>query len=351
MHHASKRHRLAFLAPVALGAGVLAMSGAALVHFVTATDIAGFGKALGRNCAGVFAIFSRGLEPPHLLATLLISAAGTAFLVSLWRQVKATRRYLRTLHAADEAETSLALEQILERLGLTRDRVRVIAAEAPMCFSAGFIRPSIYVSTGTLNLLNRQELTAVMAHERYHLAKKDPARSAILRALSRSLFFLPIMKSLEARHAIAKEVAADAEALRHAGGKLALAGALYKLSATHSTGMAGLAFFAERSHLAVRISAIEGKRLRLAPFTVSRIASTFLVFAALFAILVPRANAESPPQDCQRAREEAARPAVTDAFTDRPVLEYAPSPATTDRSPTKPLNHERANMTATYARP
>lgn len=346
---AATRHWFAFLIPVTLGVGVFALSGVAFLHFFTSSDVRALEQMVGQKCAGLTAYFLNGLSSPHILAAALTFAVIVAFAVSLARQARATRRYTRSLRPATETGAAPNLELALTRLGLTRDCVRIVENDAALCFNAGFIRPKIYLSTGTLNLLNQRELMAVMAHESYHLHKRDPARQAVLRALRQSLFFLPIMKSLEARHSVAKEVAADAEALHHAGGRLALAGALYKLTAPRAASPAGLAFFAEHGLLEIRISIIEGKRARLTPFAASRLASTFVVLAALFAVLVPRAHAESPPPGCEKTDPEQIQSAAGGVLRYGPALEYAVPPPPARSGPAQLSNIDHEDITHIYA--
>jgi Zn-dependent protease with chaperone function len=89
----------------------------------------------------------------------------------------------------------------------------VIEAATPMAFCAGWLRPRIFVSRGAVERLSAAELEAVLAHERQHRARRDPLRLAIGRVLGDALFFLPVLRPLQARHGDEAELRADAAAV------------------------------------------------------------------------------------------------------------------------------------------
>ena len=109
--------------------------------------------------------------------------------------------------------------------------VLVVAADAPMAFCAGWLRPRVYVSTAVLARLSPGELGAVLAHEHHHGALRDPLRLAIGRVLCTALFFLPVLRPLQARESEAAELRADAAAV-DAVAAAPLASALLMLGAT-----------------------------------------------------------------------------------------------------------------------
>ncbi len=111
-------------------------------------------------------------------------------------------------------------------------RFQLIDDALPLAFCAGFLRPRIYVSCGTIEQLNSAELHAVLAHENHHCRRRDPLRILIGRALAAALFFVPILRSSSERFAALGELAADEAAVERAGSRRALASALIKFSDT-----------------------------------------------------------------------------------------------------------------------
>ena len=103
----------------------------------------------------------------------------------------------------------------------------VIEDERPRAFCAGLLRPRVYVSTGTVALLDESALAAVLLHERQHARRRDPLRLACGRVLARALFYVPGLGELNRRlHALA-ELSADEHAISGApGNRAALARAM-----------------------------------------------------------------------------------------------------------------------------
>jgi Zn-dependent protease with chaperone function len=107
-------------------------------------------------------------------------------------------------------------------------RLRFIPIASPALFCAGIRRTEVVVSRGALDLLDAEELAAALAHERAHLASRDPALSWALMAVRALLFFNPVV------HVVARTITRDAErradaALGGARERVVLASALVKL--------------------------------------------------------------------------------------------------------------------------
>lgn len=171
------------------------------------------------------------LDPPALLvlalATLGLVGLGVG-LICLVRQVRAERWLLRSLVLVPGAPHGRA--------------VRVVAADAPLAFCAGMLRPVVYVSTGMVALLGEEELAAVLAHEHEHRRARDPLRLAAVRACGRALFFLPVVGRLGAAYASVAELGADEAAVAACRGQQRpLASALMTLTADADPSVLGVA--------------------------------------------------------------------------------------------------------------
>ena len=210
-----------------LGAGVTGLG------FLAAAQNVRFGvasvDALIAACQGlalpevtVTSIVALGLGS-GALAVLLLAARSAV------RQVRASRRVVAGLQVIGPAAA-----------GYTRTFVFV--DEAPHAFCAGFLRPRIFVSTGTLATLEAGELAAVVAHEQHHARSRDPLRLLLARTASDALFFLPGMPKLADRYAALAELAADAAAVRAGGGdRRSLASALLAFDSSASPAVVGIA--------------------------------------------------------------------------------------------------------------
>ena len=148
------------------------------------------------------------------------------------------------------------LARIGARLDL-RDRLTYIEDPWTMAFCYGFRRPHIVVTAGLLALLDDTELLAVLAHEREHLTRRDPARYLILDTLAAAVWMLPIAGAVRDRIAARIELAADQAALAVAPRQALASALLAVLSSPAATpnvpGMAALSATEARiAHLAGR---------------------------------------------------------------------------------------------------
>jgi hypothetical protein len=117
----------------------------------------------------------------------------------------------------------------------------IIDDPLPRAFCAGLLRPRIHVSRGALDLLDDDELSAVVAHEAHHARRRDPLRIFIARALADALFFLPVLRRLAERYSALAELAADEAAVRRSGTRKPLAAALLAFDKSPHAAIVGVA--------------------------------------------------------------------------------------------------------------
>lgn len=121
-------------------------------------------------------------------------------------------------------------------------------------FTAGWLRPRIYVARELVEVVTPDELGAVLAHEYAHVMRRDPARLTILRFVGCALFWLPALRRLAADVADDAEIAADDAAVR--GQPLVLASAILSLAGWRVPG----------GTTAAALAAISGRRAVVAGF-------------------------------------------------------------------------------------
>lgn len=130
---------------------------------------------------------------------------------------------------------------VIGRAGVGGYETLIVDDRRPQAFCTGLLRPRIYVSRGTLDLLDDAELRAVVAHEGHHARRRDPPRIVIARALGDALFFLPVLRHLADRYTALAELAADDAAVRHSGRPQPLAAALLAFDGAPDTAVVGIA--------------------------------------------------------------------------------------------------------------
>jgi len=161
-----------------------------------------------------------------VLATVGVAVMTIALRAS-WRQRRAYASFMRQMGILGPLEGDPS--------------VTVIEDPRPQAFCAGYLRPAVYVSQRTLELLSDTELDAVLAHEHHHRHARDPLRFALARVFSQALFFLPVLRALRDRYGELAELTADDAAVRaSAGDRGPLASALLLFEASGPPQVAGI---------------------------------------------------------------------------------------------------------------
>ena len=104
-------------------------------------------------------------------------------------------------------------------------RVVVVPGRDPCAFCAGLLRPSIYVSEGTL-AVDPGALRAILAHEEHHRRRRDPLRLVLTRTVGDAFRPLPPFAGLADRQAAVADLLADEAAVAAVGEARPLAAAL-----------------------------------------------------------------------------------------------------------------------------
>jgi Peptidase family M48 len=208
-------------------------------------------------------------EPGPVGAGLLVVVLGAAVLGSgrLGHELVLARRLDGRLGHGPTSAVSGRLARVAARVGCA-DRLAVVRAARPRAVCAGFLLPRVYLTTGLLEALGERELEAVLRHEAHHAVRRDPLRILVVRALAWAVFYVPVLRDLEAHFLAAKEIEADRAVVAAMRSRDALAGALLTLVGRGAPALTGLAAF---DPTAARIDALatgDDPPLRLSPVRV-----------------------------------------------------------------------------------
>lgn len=208
---------LAVGAVLALPLGLTVFPGA-IQHSLHASE------AVVRTC--VAAVYAIGRDLPPLGGVLVALTLGSiiATLVGATRLLKRTARATQRVAVAPPD----ALRAAAERVGVT-SAIRAFEDEAALAYTAGLLRPRIWISTALTAGVAPDELDAVLWHERAHVASYDPLRVLVARVISRFFILVPWISVRATRFEVAKELDADRAAVRAQRGAASLAGALVAL--------------------------------------------------------------------------------------------------------------------------
>ncbi|MBB4664523.1 M48 family metalloprotease [Conexibacter arvalis] len=156
----------------------------------------------------------------HPSATRLLMVAATT--IAMLAVIRGGAALMATLRATCRTRALRGGAATLHGLPVT-----IVPTARVVAFTAGWLRPRVFVSEGAIGCLAPAQLAAVLAHEEHHRARRDPLRLALRRVLADALFFVPRVRDLRRRHDDLAEIAADSAAARSAGGDVRpLAGAL-----------------------------------------------------------------------------------------------------------------------------
>ncbi|MEI4768989.1 M56 family metallopeptidase [Psychrobacillus sp. FJAT-51614] len=150
-------------------------------------------------------------------------------LFALWKigsQIIHASRMKRRFQQYREKKLTIEMNK---KFGSGEEDIFVISYPIPIAITMGFIRPKIVVSTGLINLLNEEELKAVIAHENFHQENRDPFKIFLLTLCSSTMRYIPILKWFNEKYRIIQEVLADEFAIEKQETSMYLGSALLKI--------------------------------------------------------------------------------------------------------------------------
>lgn len=217
--------------------------------------------------------------------TIMLATAVAGVAASAWVAARAAAgsRALRRLAGPGRRPLPPALRDAAAALGVT-GRVDVVACAEAFAVTYRLARPRVLVSTALAESLSRAELTAVLAHERCHLRRRDPLRLLAARLLAGYGCYLPVAGWLAGRLALGWELAADRAAVACVG-RGVLAGALLKLAGLPPCPAVAAANPAAdpAGSLEARVAQLEDGRTARPRLTRARLAATAMNLALLLA--------------------------------------------------------------------
>lgn len=114
--------------------------------------------------------------------------------VSYWFSDKIVLAMYRAkpVSAADAPELNAIVEQLAARANIPMPRLYVIPTDAPNAFATGRNpqHAAVAVTDGILRLLNKEELTGVLAHELSHVTNRDILISSVAATLAGAIMML-----------------------------------------------------------------------------------------------------------------------------------------------------------------
>lgn len=148
------------------------------------------------------------LSPVHFGFHVLL-VLGLAY--ALWDRIRAAREVRRVLGILDARppDPNSAVARSARQAGLANTRIRMVDGLPNPAFTVGWWSPVVYVASELADVLDEQQLAAVLAHEAAHVMRRDPFRLSVLRFFACVLFYIPALRRLADDAADEAEIAAD----------------------------------------------------------------------------------------------------------------------------------------------
>ncbi|MDR6552576.1 M56 family metallopeptidase [Paenibacillus qinlingensis] len=166
-----------------------------------------------------------GPVPMTLVNGLILYTMGTMGWLAIkhgYDVMKANKLVKKYHDAALSAENAAKFE-------LTPQQLQIVNYKAPLAMTIGLWRPRILVSTGLMDMLEPNELRAVIEHEKCHVQHRDPGAIFLLALISKSMRYIPIFEWIAHKYPMMIELRADKYAIERMEQAADLGSALLKL--------------------------------------------------------------------------------------------------------------------------
>lgn len=225
---------------------------------------------------------------PFLLIFALLFVATIKLLIILSKAHYLKKKLLR------KTRTNAQFTKVLKKLHL-RETTHLIESNKKFAFCLGLRNPKIYISTSLVTVLSREELEAVLRHEKYHMDNRD-SLTMLVASIGESLLpFFPLLSDFLRNYRIEREIKADQVAIQGLGDEKPLIGVLKKLLDTPSVATVSVTAIADHDTLEPRILMLlknnfQYKHFRLKHIVISSISvciMSLIMLSPVHAVAVP----------------------------------------------------------------
>ncbi|KRF38637.1 M56 family metallopeptidase [Paenibacillus sp. Soil787] len=196
----------------------------------------------------------------HVVNALILYSFGAI----LWISVRHFLGSFKAMKLVEMYQDPHLSEQYREQFQLSEDQFQIISYKAPIAMTIGLWKPRMILSSGLMDMLEPNELLAVIEHEKCHMRHRDPLAIFLLSMISKSMWYIPIFAWMADKYPIMIELRADKYAITQMKQSTHLGSALLKLLKQAPTPHVSLshASFAETS-MNVRIMHILDPQMKI----------------------------------------------------------------------------------------
>ncbi len=241
------------------------------------------------QCRAWFHAVSVDISPGFLRSLLLFSGLfllfwiGSRLLFVFYR----VRRLKKQLFIEKLLSSEVCL--LLQRLGLDRV-VFFVKSEQLFSFCFGFIHPKIYISTYILEIMDKNEMEAILLHEKHHLDHKDPLVMFVAFFVELLFPFFPVISDLLVHYRLMREIRADQFAVTTLGDASQLVSVLRKMLTASTYFVSGSAPLVG-DMLETRIKFLTRTGASFSRMSLSNILISLFSLALLFLLLITPVHA------------------------------------------------------------
>jgi len=178
-------------------------------------------------CISVFVEKNIAFDMFTLLINVIIIYTFGRMLWRLSKQIFLTRKWFKVFQSKKHIRLSNVLNNKYRKW---ETEFIVVKDEKFIALTLGLLRPKIIVSTGVIDMFSKQEVEAILLHERYHALNRDPFKIFLLTLILDGMGYIPSMKTMVSNFRTWKELLADQFAMSQMGTEYYLGNVLLKLS-------------------------------------------------------------------------------------------------------------------------
>lgn len=172
---------------------------------------------------------------PDIFKAVILFGVGIGIFVfySLYKLIRLdlrTKKYIAHYLFFAVSGHSEKLRAAMKDLNINEARVVEINKPDLIVFCFGYLKPRICISRALIDLLDKDELKVVLAHEIQHVISYEPVKIFFVKYFKSIFFFLPGLGVSANKYFTFSELAADENASGNTADKSSLASAILKIS-------------------------------------------------------------------------------------------------------------------------
>ncbi|KRE35330.1 M56 family metallopeptidase [Paenibacillus sp. Soil724D2] len=213
-----------------LYAASLALSGAILGQMLLFALQHIFKWKLLYNIFDLCVILFKDLHVPAPIAWNVVNALILySFSAILWISARHALGSIKAMKLVEMYHDPHLSEKYRNKFQLGEGQIQIISYKAPIAMTIGLWKPRVILSSGLMDMLEPNELCAVIEHEKCHMRHRDPLAIFLLTMISKSMWYIPIFAWMADKYPIMIELRADKYAITQMNQSAHLGSALLKL--------------------------------------------------------------------------------------------------------------------------